>query len=238
MVAFLLGVAFIYGAQTVALVLASDERLGTGPEGYGYLLGALGAGGVIAAPITNRLAAARRVGPTLLGALVLTALPLALLAVVSSPVVATALMVVSGAGGTAVDVLAITLLQRAVSDDVRGRVFGLLDSAVVLAILAGSLDRLASRQRVRAVMDARADRGRGERARHSGRSPHLRARPGRAPRRSTRWRRSSTCSPASPFSSSRSVPRSSSSRRRRASRRSTRAPPSSRKASPPMTSLR
>lgn len=139
MVAFLLGVAFVYGAQTVALVLASDERLGTGPEGYGYLLGALGAGGVIAAPITNRLAAARRVGPTLLGALVLTALPLALLAVVSSPVVATALMVVSGAGGTAVDVLAITLLQRAVSDDVRGRVFGLLDSAVVLAILAGSL---------------------------------------------------------------------------------------------------
>lgn len=139
MVAFLLGVAFVYGAQTVALVLASDERLGTGPEGYGYLLGALGAGGVIAAPITNRLAAARRVGPTLLGALVLTALPLALLAAVSSPVVATALMVVSGAGGTAVDVLAITLLQRAVSDDVRGRVFGLLDSAVVLAILAGSL---------------------------------------------------------------------------------------------------
>ncbi len=62
MVAFLLGVAFIYGAQTVALVLASDERFGTGPEGYGYLLGALGAGGVIAAPITNRLAAARRVG--------------------------------------------------------------------------------------------------------------------------------------------------------------------------------
>lgn len=136
---FLLGTAFIYGAQTVALVLVSDMRLGTGSEGYGYLLAALGAGGVIAAPITNRLAAARRVGPTLLVALVLTALPLALLALVSSPVVATALMVVSGAGGTAVDVLAITLLQRALSDDVRGRVFGLLDSAVVLAILAGSL---------------------------------------------------------------------------------------------------
>jgi MFS family permease len=136
---FLLGTAFIYGAQTVALVLASDERLGTGAEGYGYLLGALGAGGVIAAPITNRLAASRRVGPTLVGALVLTALPLAVLAAVSSPVVASGLMVLSGAGGTAVDVLAVTLLQRSVSDEVRGRVFGLLDSAAVVAILAGSL---------------------------------------------------------------------------------------------------
>jgi hypothetical protein len=136
---FLLGAAFIYGAQTVALVLVSDERLGTGPEGYGYLLGALGAGGVIAAPLTNRLAAARRVGPTLLGALVMTALPLAALAVVNSPAMATALMVVSGAGSTAVDVLAVTLLQRALPDEVRGRVFGLLDSAAVIAILAGSL---------------------------------------------------------------------------------------------------
>ena len=137
--AFLLGVAFIYGAQTVALVLVSDERLGTGARGYGYLLGALGAGGVIAAPLVNRLASGRRLAPTLLTGIGLAALPMAALCLVHSPVVAAALMVVSGAGATAVDVLTVTLLQRALPDELRGRVFGLLDSGIVLAILAGSV---------------------------------------------------------------------------------------------------
>ena len=137
--AFLLAVAFVYGAQTVALVLVSDERLGTEARGYGYLLGALGAGGVIAAPLVNRLASGRRLAPTLLTGIGLAALPMAALCLVHSPAVAAALMVVSGAGSTAVDVLAVTLLQRALPDELRGRVFGLLDSGIVLAILAGSL---------------------------------------------------------------------------------------------------
>jgi MFS family permease len=136
---FLLGAAFVYGAQTVALVLVSDERLGTEARGYGYLLGALGAGGVLAAPLVNRLASGRRLGPTLLTGLGVMALPMAALAAVHSPTIAAALMVVSGAGGCMVDVLAVTLLQRALPDELRGRVFGLLDSAIVLAILAGSL---------------------------------------------------------------------------------------------------
>jgi MFS family permease len=117
----------------------SDERLGTGARGYGYLLGALGAGGVIAAPLVNRLASGRRLAPTLLTGIGLAALPMAALSVVHSPVVAAGLMVVSGAGATAVDVLTVTLLQRALPDELRGRVFGLLDSGIVLAILAGSL---------------------------------------------------------------------------------------------------
>ena len=137
--AFLLAVAFVYGAQTVALVLVSDERLGTEARGYGYLLGALGAGGVIAAPLVNRLASGRRLAPTLLTGIGLAALPMAALCLVHSPVVAAGLMVVSGAGSTAVDVLTVTLLQRALPDELRGRVFGLLDSGIVLAILAGSL---------------------------------------------------------------------------------------------------
>ncbi len=117
--AFLLAVAFIYGAQTVALVLVSDERLGTGARGYGYLLGALGAGGVIAAPLVNRLASGRRLAPTLLTGIGLAALPMAALCLVHNSVVAAALMVVSGAGATAVDVLTVTLLQRALPDELR-----------------------------------------------------------------------------------------------------------------------
>ena len=136
---FLLGTAFVYGTQTVLLVLVSDERLGTEARGYGYLLGALGAGGVIAAPLVNRLASGRKLAPTLLTGIAMAAIPMAVLCVVHSAVVAVALMVVSGAGGTVVDVLGVTLLQRALPDELRGRVFGLLDSGVVIAILAGSI---------------------------------------------------------------------------------------------------
>ena len=136
---FLLGTAFVYGTQTVLLVLVSDQRLGTEARGYGYLLGALGAGGVIAAPLVNRLASGRKLAPTLLTGIAMAAIPMAVLCVVHSPVVAVALMVVSGAGGTVVDVLGVTLLQRALPDELRGRVFGLLDSGVVIAILAGSI---------------------------------------------------------------------------------------------------
>lgn len=136
---FLLGTAFVYGTQTVLLVLVSDERLGTEARGYGYLLGALGAGGVIAAPLVNRLASGRKLAPTLLTGIAMAALPMAVLFAVHNVIVAVALMVVSGAGGTVVDVLGVTLLQRALPDELRGRVFGLLDSGIVIAILAGSI---------------------------------------------------------------------------------------------------
>ena len=78
---FLLGTAFVYGTQTVLLVLVSDERLGTEARGYGYLLGALGAGGVIAAPLVNRLASGRKLAPTLLTGIAMAAIPMAVPAV-------------------------------------------------------------------------------------------------------------------------------------------------------------
>ena len=43
-------------------------RLGTGPEGFGYLLAGLGVGGVLAAGAVNRLAGSRRLGAIILPA--------------------------------------------------------------------------------------------------------------------------------------------------------------------------
>lgn len=50
-----------------------------------------------------------------------------------------AFMTLDGAGTVVVDVLALTLLQRSVPEEVRARVFGIMDSALVAVTVAGSL---------------------------------------------------------------------------------------------------
>jgi len=52
---------------------------------------------------------------------------------------AVVLMGVFGIGNTLVDVAGVTLLQRAVPDEVLGRVFGALESLLVAGLAAGAL---------------------------------------------------------------------------------------------------
>src|SRR4051812_43045153 len=62
--------AFTYGAQTVQLVVYVQQELDLGPDGYGYLLAAAGAGGVLGATVSNRLASNRRITvPLMIGSL-------------------------------------------------------------------------------------------------------------------------------------------------------------------------
>ena len=53
-------VEFIYGAQTVQLVVYARQSLGLGRGGYGVLLTAAGAGGLVSALISGRLATGKR----------------------------------------------------------------------------------------------------------------------------------------------------------------------------------
>ena len=71
----------VYGTMTVTLVLVS-RKLGAGDSGYGLLLGAFGAGGVIGAAVTARLDAPGRWRRMLAIALMLVAVPLFLFGVV------------------------------------------------------------------------------------------------------------------------------------------------------------
>ena len=50
-----------YGAQTVQLVLYAEQRLDVGADGYGYLLAAVGFGGLLSTVFNGRLAASTRV---------------------------------------------------------------------------------------------------------------------------------------------------------------------------------
>ena len=139
LVGLLVAASFVYGQEVVLLVLASERLLGTGSEGVGFLTAAVGLGGLAAAGLISRLASDRRPGRTLVGVMLAFSLPLAALALIRRPAVAYAVMAVEGAGNIVFDVLAITMLQRVVRQEVLGRVFGVLDSLAVAGILAGSL---------------------------------------------------------------------------------------------------
>jgi hypothetical protein len=131
--------SFVYGTDTVLFVVVSQDQLGTGSTGYGYLLAALGVGGIVMAAFMNRIAAARRLGAIIVLGMAVFCLPTALLTIVHSPWLAFLVEVVRGAGTIVVDVLAITALQRLVKPDVVARVFGVFFALVLAAISLGAL---------------------------------------------------------------------------------------------------
>ncbi len=139
LVAYSVLVSFVYGTDTVLFVGVSEHRLGTGPQGFGYLLAGLGAGGVLAAGMVNRLAGSRRLGAIILAGALGYSLPTALLAIIHSPVLAFLVQVFRGGSTLIVDVLAVTALQRAVASDQLARVFGVFFAFVLGAITLGTV---------------------------------------------------------------------------------------------------
>jgi MFS family permease len=128
----------VYGASTVLYVPLSI-RLGTGPNGYSYLLAGAALGAVLGAGLANRLSGASRLAPVIMGSICLQALPFLATVWVHSPALAFALQVVSGVGMIIVDVLAITSLQRDLPSDVLSRVLGVFETLVLGGILLASL---------------------------------------------------------------------------------------------------
>jgi CRP-like cAMP-binding protein/predicted MFS family arabinose efflux permease len=127
----------VYGASTVVYVPLSIE-LGTGSEGYSYLIAAAALGGVLGASLANRLAGASRVAPVIVISILVQTTPYLLTVLVDRPASAFVLQLVSGVGMIVVDVLAITALQRDLPRDVLGRVLGVFDALVMGAIVLSS----------------------------------------------------------------------------------------------------
>ena len=139
LVGFSILATFVFGTDTVLFVVLSEERLGTGAEGYGYLLAGLGIGGILAAGLVTRLERFPRLGVVILAGMTLYCLPTLVFLVTDSPQVGFVAQCLRGASTLVVDVLAITALQRSVPSERLGRVFGAFDSLMVLAILVASL---------------------------------------------------------------------------------------------------
>jgi Transmembrane secretion effector/Cyclic nucleotide-binding domain len=137
LVAFCALDSMVYGASTVIYAPLS-VHLGTGVNGYSYLLAGVALGGVIAAGLANRLSALPRLAPVITVSICLQALPFVATTFVHSAAPAFALQVLSGVGMVVVDVLAMTALQRDLDGAVLSRVLGAFNAIIIGSILLAS----------------------------------------------------------------------------------------------------
>jgi predicted MFS family arabinose efflux permease len=127
------------GFELVLLVLVAQDRLGLGAEGVGVLSAAIGVGALLVLPFMDGVSSVQRPATAVVASLLLTAVPLALLAAISSAAVACVALAAVGIGVVVFEVLSITLVQRLSRLDLLGRVFGIQNMAVNAGKLAGCL---------------------------------------------------------------------------------------------------
>jgi MFS family permease len=127
----------LYGYLVVAVVLLVQES-GAPAAWLGRLNTALTVGAVAAMVVAARLTAGERVHRTLHVALAGFTVCVLLVGAVGPGVLALVLVLVCGATTLVAEVAAVTLLQRAVGDDVLARLFGVYDQLNVGAIALGS----------------------------------------------------------------------------------------------------
>jgi predicted MFS family arabinose efflux permease len=124
-------------APVVLLLVAQDAAMGA--SAYAVLTAALGIGGFSGVVVTNRLAARPDTMATLSGSVVVGTVPFLGLLVTDRLPVAAALVAIAGAGMVVTEVVALTVMLRSLPEAVIARVFGLVDSSLVAAVLAGSV---------------------------------------------------------------------------------------------------
>ncbi len=137
--ALVAAVEFTYGAQTVQLVIYADRSLDLGAGGYGLLLAASGAGGLVSAVFNGQLATSRRMTLVVVSAAVLACASQFVYA--SSDVLTLALIVAAAAGAGLVcsEVVAETVLARVTPGETLGRIAGLFDASSIGAMVGGAV---------------------------------------------------------------------------------------------------
>jgi len=118
-------VEFTYGAQTVQLVVYATHSLGLGSGGYGVLLTAAGAGGLVSAVANGRLSTSRRVSLIVVVTGSLACATQLAYAGVQVLTIALAVTVIGNAGLVCCEVVGETALARIVPREALGRVIGI-----------------------------------------------------------------------------------------------------------------
>lgn len=129
----------VRGMLSVLLVVAAFERLGMGESGVGTLNAAFGAGGLVGAVLSLSLTGRAAFASTAAMALALWGLPIAVIGIVSDPLLAICMLGIVGLSNAIFDVGLYTLLQRAAPNHARVGVMGLLDSGVAASAALGGL---------------------------------------------------------------------------------------------------
>jgi MFS family permease len=126
------------GALDVLIVVLALETLNLGDSGVGFLNSTAGIGGllgiVVAAGLVGRKGLAAPIG----AGMAFWGVPILLIGLWPGKASALALLAAVGAATTIVGVAGDTLMQRAVPEDVLARVFGVLDSMMLISIAIGA----------------------------------------------------------------------------------------------------
>jgi MFS family permease len=130
---------FIEGMLSVLIVVIALKLLDTGEAGVGFLNAAVGVGGVLGALAAAALVVRKRLAADFGLGIFIWGIPIALIAVSSNEAFVLVLLAVNGLGNTIVDVSGMTLLQRSAPDEVLARVFGVLESLLLLSVGLGAV---------------------------------------------------------------------------------------------------
>jgi MFS family permease len=133
------GQTLVAGALNVLVVVTALELLDLQASGVGYLNAALGVGGLVGGFVALVLATRGRLAADFGLGIALYGIPLILVGAVASTPVALVALAVIGIGNSLVDINALTIMQRAVPDDVLARALGVLEGVLLGSIGVGAL---------------------------------------------------------------------------------------------------
>lgn len=132
-------VEFTYGAQTVQLVVYATQSLGLGSGGYGVLLAAAGAGGLVSALVNGRLSVSRQVSVIVVVTGLLACASQLAYAGAQVLTIALAVTVIANAALVSCEVVGETTLARIAPRDALGRVIGIFDAVGIAGMIAGAI---------------------------------------------------------------------------------------------------
>ena len=130
---------FVAGALDVFVVVVASDLTGLGESGVGVFFAMLGLGGVVGMVVVVALGGRRRLTLPLAVGVLPWGAPLVLIGLVPRSSTALAGLAVVGLATVLVEVSVVTLLQRSVPEDVLGRVFGVLETALLAMVAAGTI---------------------------------------------------------------------------------------------------
>ena len=129
----------VAGASLVFLVAIALDLLDLGNAGVGYLDSVMGIGAFVGGFVALLLAQRGRLALDFGIGVIFWAAPLLFIVISPTLAAAAACMLLIGLANSLVDVNAYTILQRVVPDEVMGRVFGAMESAIIGAMALGAL---------------------------------------------------------------------------------------------------
>ena len=129
----------VAGALNVLVVVTALSLLDVDSSGVGYLNAALGVGGLVGGFVALVLATRGRLAADFGIGIALFSIPLVLIGITSSVAVALVALALVGLANSIVDINALTIMQRAVPDEVLARVLGVLEGILIASIGVGGL---------------------------------------------------------------------------------------------------